>query len=229
MADPDNPGTYHVHTHPSGAEHWRHVIEIAAFVVAAGWAFYVFIYQEQIKPANTPPQLQVTASLSHQVVHSSSEFVSITFEIHNIGTVRVKPAGYVVNAYGYRYLPRLSQTITKSLSGNVTTLNRALGETRPVLLQSTYAVFANFGSPRAPFILSPRADAQHKFAFGIPRGAYDVIFLRYKYCIATSADTHVYDPGIYRDTQGAYWMRYIDLDPNAQVRCGQSSREEFPL
>ncbi len=183
MADPDNPGTYHVHTHASGAEHWRHVIEIAAFVVAAAWGFYVFIYQEQIKPANTRPQGQFVVSLSHQLVHSGSEFVSVNIDIHNSGTVRFQPAGYVVNAYGYRYLPRMTQTITKSLSGNVTTLHRSLGETRPVLLQSVYAIFANFGSARTPFVVGPGGDAKNNFAFGISRGAYDVIFLAYKFAV----------------------------------------------
>ena len=35
----------------------RHVVEAVAIVGAALWAFYVFVYQERIKPASaTPPQ-----------------------------------------------------------------------------------------------------------------------------------------------------------------------------
>ena len=229
MAGPERPGTYHVHTHASGAELWRHVIEIVAFIVAAGWAFYVFIYQERIKPANTPPQRQVVVTLSHQQVHSGSEFVSVVFEIHNIGTVRFRLAGYVVNAYGYRYLRRITQTITKSLNGNTTTLDRSLAETRPVLLQSVYAKFANFDSTRTPAILSPGVDVKLKFAFGIPHGAYDVIFLRYKDCIAWYGNMRVYDSDTYRDSQGAYWFRYFNTDPNVPMSCDQNSRMEFPL
>jgi hypothetical protein len=229
MADPETPGTYHVHTHASGAEHWRHVIEIAAFIVAAGWAFYVFIYQEQIKPASMRPQGQFIATLSHHMVPSSSEFVSIEIDIHNTGTVAFRPAGYVVNAYGYRYLPRITQTTTKSISGNVTSLNRALAETHPVLLQSVYAKFLNFGSVRAPFLVGPGGDSKNNVGFGISRGAYDVIFLRYKWCVARYGDTQVYDPGMYRDSQGAYWFRYINTDPNPPLFCGQTSRLEFPL
>jgi len=229
MADPDNPGTYHVHTHASGAEYWRHVIEIAAFIVAAGWAFYVFIYQEQIKPANTRPQGQFTATLSHQMVPSGSEFVSIDIDIHNNGTVGFRVAGYVVDAYGYRYLPRITQTTRKNVSGNITSLNRALAETRPVLLQSVYAKFLNFGSVATPFVLGPGGDAKNNYAFSITRGAYDVIFLKYKWCVARYGDTQVYDPAMYRDSQGAYWFRYIDTDPNPKLMCGQTSRLEFPL
>ena len=229
MADRETPGTFHVHTHASGAELWRHIIEIAAFIVAAAWAFYTFVYQEQIKPANTRPQGEFRATLSHHMVPSGSEFVSIDIDIHNTGTVPFRLAGFVVNAYGYRYLPRTSETVTKSLSGNITSLNRGLAETRPILLQSVYAKFVNFGSVRTPYLVGPGGDSKNNVAFGISRGAYDVIFLRYKWCVARFGDTKIYDPGMYRDTQGAYWFRYIDTRPNPALICGQSSRQEFPL
>jgi hypothetical protein len=32
----------------------RHVVEVLALVAAGAWAFYTFIYQEKIKPANEP-------------------------------------------------------------------------------------------------------------------------------------------------------------------------------
>src|SRR5579864_7260944 len=110
---------YHVHTHPSGAEFWRYVIEIAAFIVAAAWGFYVFIYQEQIKPSETLPQQQFNVTISHQPVPSGAEFVSLTVEIRNVGTVPFRPAGYVIAAYGVRYLPRLTQTVRKNIRRNV--------------------------------------------------------------------------------------------------------------
>ena len=169
-------------------------------------------------------------TLSHQTVHSGAEFVSVNIDIHNNGTVRFQPAGFVVNAYGYRYLPRIAQTITKSITGNVTTLNRALAETRPALLQSGYATFVNFGSAKGAYVVAPGVTSKLRFAFGIPRGAYDVIFLKYKYCIARNGNTRVYNPGIYRDSQGAYWFRFPSKgDLSNQIGCGQVSRLEFPL
>jgi len=55
----------HVHSHPSRVEHWRHLVEIAALTVAAIWGFYVFVYQERIKPASEPAELQALVSLDH--------------------------------------------------------------------------------------------------------------------------------------------------------------------
>ncbi len=34
---------------------FRHVIEAVAIVAAGLWAFYIFVYQEKIKPSGEPP------------------------------------------------------------------------------------------------------------------------------------------------------------------------------
>jgi hypothetical protein len=230
VASPESPGrSLHVHTHPSGAELWRHIIEIAAFIVAAGWAFYVFVYQERIKPAQTLPQAQITAGLLHQPVQSGAESVTVTFEIHNVGSTPFKMAGFVINAYGFHYIPRIALTMTTSMNRNVTTVRNSLAESKPVLLQSVYARFATFGSARTPFLAAPGADSKRRYTFGIARGTYDVIFLRYKYCFTFYDNAQVYDPGAFRQPDGAYWFRYFDPSPDARVRCGQESRDQFPL
>jgi hypothetical protein len=41
----------------------RDVVEIAAIVAAGLWAFYVFVYENRIKPSFLPPELAVTASI----------------------------------------------------------------------------------------------------------------------------------------------------------------------
>ncbi len=206
--DPKEP-LYHVHTHPSGAEYWRHIIEIVAFIVAAAWAFYVFIYQERIKPAETRPQQQFNVTISHQPVPSGAEFVSLTVEIRNVGTVPFRPAGYVNAAYGVRYLPRLTQTVRRSLRRNVTTLSRSLAESKPDLLQSVSAMFSPFGSSQPPYIVSPGGDSKAHYGFAIPRNKYDAIGLKYKWCAVWSNNTRVYNPGPYRDPTGAYWFTFL--------------------
>lgn len=230
---PDDSGPiYHVQTHPSGAEFWRHVIEIVAFVVAAGWAFYVFIYQERIKPAQTPAQLQFNVTISHQPVHSGAEFVDLTVEVRNVGTVPLRVAGWAIAAYGYRYLPRLTQTLVTGINRNGTTLSRSLAESRPDLLNSTYVKFAPFGASQPAFVMRPGGDAKVHGGFGIPRNKYDAIFLKYKYCFASSDNTHVYDPRPYRDSTGAYWFGFIrhpNGPPSERITCGLLSRDDFPL
>lgn len=233
MPDDSKEQFYHVHTHASGAEYWRHVIEIIAFIVAAGWAFYTFIYQEQIKPGQTFPQAQFKVAVSHQPVNSGAEFVSLSIELRNVGTVPYRPAGYAVAAYGVRYLPRITQTVTKSMRRNVTILARSLAEGPPVLLQSISAMFAPFGANQPTFILSPGGDTTVHYGFGIPRNTYDAIVLKYRHCFVWSNNTRVYNPRPYRDRTGAYWFAFFTLNVAAaqseHIACGQNSRDVFPL
>jgi hypothetical protein len=41
----------------------RDVIEIVAIIAAGAWAFYVFIYENRIKPSFAKPDINVTASI----------------------------------------------------------------------------------------------------------------------------------------------------------------------
>jgi len=233
VPDDSKEPLYHVHTHASGAEYWRHVIEIIAFIVAAGWAFYVFIYQERIKPAETLPQTQFNVSVSHQPVHSGVELVNLSVQIRNVGTVPFRPAGYVVAAYGVRYLPRLTQTVTKSMRRNVTILTRSLAESNPVLLQSISAMYAPFGANQPLLILAPGGDRTFHEGFGIARNKYDAIVLKFKWCFVWSNNVRVYNPRPFRDRTGAYWFEFLTLNTAAaqaeHITCGQESRDVFPV
>lgn len=40
----DDATNHHVYTHPGPVEHWRHLVEIIALIIAAAWGFYVFVY-----------------------------------------------------------------------------------------------------------------------------------------------------------------------------------------
>lgn len=229
MADPETPGTFHVHTHSSGAEYWRSVIEIAAFIVAAAWAFYVFIYQERIKPADTAPQTQFAVNVTHQPTASGAEFVGLTIQIRNFGTVPFRVAGFAVAAYGYRYLPKMTRRVLLSMRRNVVTLRHSLAESRPDLLQSTYTTFAPFGSS-APSQSRPGGTNTFHFGFGVPRNKYDGVYVKYKWCWVWANNRQVYNPRPYRDATGAYWFAYFPHDVETEpVGCGQNSRQEFPL
>ncbi len=41
---------HHVYTHPGPVEHWRHVVEIVALIIAAAWGFYVFVWSLDFAP-----------------------------------------------------------------------------------------------------------------------------------------------------------------------------------
>ena len=94
---------YRVQTKPSLVEHWRHLVEIVALLTAAVWAFYVFVYQERIKPAAEPPRLQMSTNVSREALHGGKELVTINVTLKNTGSNDVAIGAVLVNAYGLRY------------------------------------------------------------------------------------------------------------------------------
>jgi hypothetical protein len=93
----------HVHSHPSPVEHWRHLVEIVALAAAAVWALYIFVYQERIKPASAPPEVQTIISVDHTTIGSGKELVKVSARMKNAGEAPFAMVGMVVNVYGIRY------------------------------------------------------------------------------------------------------------------------------
>src|SRR5215469_1106791 len=94
----------HVYTHPSSVEHWRHLIEIVALSVAAIWALYVFVYQEQIKPAHLAASLEVMSRVSHTPMRGGSELITVELPERNIGSVPLQLDAAIVNVYGISFV-----------------------------------------------------------------------------------------------------------------------------
>ena len=93
----------HVHTHPSSVEHWRHLIEIVALLIAAVWGFYVFVYQERIKPESEPPKLLTTSEVNHWPLTANNELVKTAITLKNNGDVPLRLGFFAVNIYGNKY------------------------------------------------------------------------------------------------------------------------------
>lgn len=102
MLPPESP-EYHVHSHPSRVEHWRHLIEIVALVVAAAWGFYVFVYQEDIKPALEQPNVDFTVNVEHTALGNGEELIAVTPSWKNLGSEPVQIDGFLLNVSGTSY------------------------------------------------------------------------------------------------------------------------------
>ena len=99
----EHASSHHVYTHPSKVEHWRHLIEIVALVVAAVWGFYVFVYQERIKPANEAPNIDFHFDVSRQYVIGNRELAKVSLVWRNTGSTEAQIDGFAENIYGSNY------------------------------------------------------------------------------------------------------------------------------
>lgn len=200
---------YRVHSQPSPVERWRHIVEIVALVGAGIWGFYVFIYQERIKPASESPNVQISRAVSHQALPANKELVTITMTMKNIGSTGISMAGLVVNAYGVRYTERSNTGIERPRPGRASGLsliNRGLANTKPVLLYSYASLFTPLGST-----LTLRIASGEYFTILIPfvihRGTYDTLRLSFARCDQRSDDNLSTPYTLKRTTDGAFDAR----------------------
>lgn len=214
---------YRVHTKLSRVEHWRHVLEIVALIAAAIWAFYVFIYQERIKPAGEPPRLQVSTRVVHDVIEGGKELVTIKVTLKNTGATEISMGALLVNAYGVRYA-----NDGKRESGEfhpargITIINRGLSSAAPVLLYSHLSQWQPLGVARQTLRLPAAQELTFEQPFVIERRAYETLRITYGYCYQRLDNRNATALVPRRTRDGAFDVRDI-LRANgvyAGLRCG---------
>lgn len=219
----------HVHSHPSRVEHWRHLIEIAALVIAAIWGFYVFVYQERIKPASEPAELQAMVSVDHTTLKSDKEFIKVGFSMKNIGRTRLELAGLIVNVYGVKYTAVEAEHVNKQVAG-ITEISRAFVPAAPSLQYTFVDTWKAFGSPRLAG-LAPGTEFPETFVFAIPPDAFDVVKIDYIVCWARPT-SKPWPVTLERQRDGSFWFNGALSAENARsgLHCHYQIRGEyFPL
>lgn len=194
------------HSHPSRVEHWRHVIEIVAIVIAAVWAFYVFVYQERIKPATAAPELQHAISVEHNALSDGKEFVKIAVEFKNVGISMVQLDGVIVNVYGIHYGSRTARQSEQPLSG-IDKTSFGLIASRPVPLYSFFDEWPSMGAhkPGAP-VISPGTSWTESFAFAIHTGQFDAVNALFYSCVSRPTSNEWMSPEIRQADGTSMWQ-----------------------
>lgn len=218
----------HVYTHPSATEHWRHIVEIVALTVAALWGFYVFVYQERIKPAHEPPSVALTETLQHQPIHGGKEFVWIQLPFKNIGSADVKFLSMIVNAYGLRFSDQ-EQTMEQRWSFR-TEITHTLQAGRPTFLATHLYRYAEAGG-QSHFVDAPGVVRTPALDFALAAGKYDAVRVDVIYCFtrADNAATYPYQPR--QDPDGAFDIQSLAdaLNNYSGVVCNREMYRVFPL
>lgn len=217
----------HVRSHPSPIEHWRHVVEIVALSVAAVWGFYVFIYQERIKPASEPTELQTIVSVDRTPLRSNKEFIKVGVLMKNIGQPSLELAGLIVNAYGVKYTSREGEHVDKPLSG-IVEISRAFVPGKPSLQYTFVDMWKAFGSPRIA-MLRPRLESPETFVFAVPAHAFDLVKIDYIVCWSRPR-SKPWPVTVETQADGSFWFAFSSKNRQAGLVCNYQLRGEyFPI
>lgn len=167
-------------SHPGGSHVTalvRDIVEVVAIVAAGIWAFYVFAYENRIKPALANPEVNVTASLQRLSDRNGLIAVGVHLQLHNIGTVRAHFLGLAVNVFGQHILAGASQRSFKrhGLEYNFGGFSRADSRV-PVF---SYAYITHLGNPATgeDTALDPGTAIENDRTFYVPRGRFDLLTL----------------------------------------------------
>lgn len=186
---------YHVRSHPSAVEHWRHIVEIVAFVVAAAWGFYIFIYQEQIKPSSELPNFDVTLNVEHTALANGEELIAITPSWKNRGSAIAQVDGFLLNVSGVTYTARdiapwhseVSKALSKANPGLNTYSRGVAGRTTPLYAMSQ--TYQPLGAGTYKAVVDPGDSFSWTRSFVIPQGRFNAVRASYSWC-ARRADDH---------------------------------------
>ncbi len=185
----------------------RHIVEVVAIVAAGLWGFYVFIYQERIKPAGEPAALVPSVVVERLGRDAHRDVLRVSLRFRNTGKGEIDIAADAFNIWGDRYGSRpvvaTEDTPNHRVYANTVPLvSTHLLETRSELRQS-----AQGGRKGYNFVIESGASNDMSYVIVIPRGTYDLIRAQ---VIAVPVKFPVSSPvrvTMQRLRDGAAWLR----------------------
>jgi hypothetical protein len=211
----------HVCSHTSSLAKWRQIVEIAALVIAAIWAFYQFVYKERIKPASEAPNLQILRSVTHESLPRGKELVTVSMTLKNVGVAPIAMGGLIVNAYGIRYGDRTNDAAPAERTTGLRTGDYGLVDSKPVLLYTYSAIWVPLGSQRA-FVVLPQDAYTIPMSFVIHRGTYDTLRLDFARCDQRADNTLVtnFSPQLLKDGSFDVASMIAQTGAHSGLECG---------
>jgi hypothetical protein len=153
----------------------RHAVEAIAIVAAGIWAFYVFIYQESIKPAFEAPSLQLTATFDPGSVVSGVRVAQLHVNFENTGHVDSDVYAEAIDVYGDRFdLGARSRSRVPPYPGQIVADRRV--PTKPPELVYAYSQLRDgaFGGKLDEHImLTPGEHITLSFPIAVREGRFD--------------------------------------------------------
>jgi hypothetical protein len=154
----------------------RDLVEITAIVIAGFWAFYVFAYENRIKPSFTDPQLEFSVTMTQVVEHNGLIGIQVNNETKNVGKLRARLLGYALWVTGRKISPSLRAPEALSSSNRLEFRSGFYRESRRVAVYG-YGYVTSLGDPSttADLTLDPDDDQKSQDVFYVPRDDFDVL------------------------------------------------------
>lgn len=155
----------------------RDIVEIVAIIAAGCWAFYIFVYENRIKPSFAAPEINVTASMQRLSTRNGLIAVEIRVQLHNVGTVPAEFLAIAINVYGQRVIaqvPRLHHG-----SPGIDYDGSDFSRTDPRVAVYTWAYVNKPGNPKSGHQteLDPGGSIENDRIFYVPQGRFDLLTL----------------------------------------------------
>lgn len=181
----------------------RHIVEAVAIIGAGIWGFYVFIYQERIKPASEPAALALSVNIDRLGRDAHREALRVTMVLRNTGKTEMDIAGEGYNVWGLRFGQK--QVKRRVNAPNDQESYDVIPRTSSELVATSFELrdAAIGGRYNFHIIIEPGAQEQLARMLVVPRGRYDVIDAQvYAVPVKTSLRSKV-DLHIVRQSDGS--------------------------
>lgn len=160
----------------------RDIVEIVAILAAGFWAFYVFIYENRIKPLLADPQQNIVATMQKTSERGGTVGILLRTEVRNEGSVRFFFVGYAVTVLGTRMTPS-NQPLPPSRSSSSETTDTFFRLSPPVAVYGD-GFITQLGNPSSPHggELQPGSSISQEHTFYIPAHRFDLLNARVIAC-----------------------------------------------
>lgn len=166
----------------------RDIVEVAAIIAAGAWAFYIFVYENRIKPSWANPEVTFAASMQRVGETNGLIAVRLHQSMHNFGAVPAYFLGVAVDVYGLRATPILLRN--EPPQANTQYKYQALYRTSKPEPVYSLAYVTRLADPASTQFtdLDPGDTLENDYTFYVPRGRYDLLTLEINGVFVKSQD-----------------------------------------
>ncbi len=169
----------------------RDVVEVVAILAAGFWAFYVFIYENRIKPSFTDPPITVSATLQKSSQHAGAVGILLKTELRNVGVVPFYLVGYAITVLGAR-VTLSTNPLPPTRSSRSETTDTYFRQSKFVPVYGS-GYITHLGNPSATreLELQPGGSGAQEDIFFLPEGRFDFLTVHLNACFSKYADRTV--------------------------------------
>jgi hypothetical protein len=151
----------------------REIAEVAAILLAGIWALYVFVFENEIRPAFAPPTPSFAVEMRHVGNDRNLEVIRIGVTLHNPGSANVNFLSYSITVLGSKVVAATSPLpATGDVFNNRLEAYNSYSKGVPVFRD---AFVTSQGNPQANrgLFLNPGQTQMISYEFYVPKGRFD--------------------------------------------------------